>query len=323
MAKRRNNSRQREIPEEFFERLNKITSNQSEFQLLKSTFQERPTTLRINTLKADSRTTTAKLKSQGFKLQQVPWASTAFILLNKSKKDLTKTDQYKNGEIYLQSLASQLPSIILEPEAGEIVLDLTAAPGSKTSQIAALMKQKGQLTAIEINEPRFHKLVHNLEHLGVDLGFVHSENTDGSYFAKQNPAKFDKILLDAPCSAEARFCINNPKSFSYWSTKTIKEMKSKQWRLLKAAWVALKPGGTLVYSTCTLAPEENEVQIHKMLNEFPDCQIMLISLDGLSKMNSVLRWNDEKLSPEVSKTLRIRPTKLIESFFVAKLKKIK
>jgi len=323
MAKRKQNTRRREIPEEFLARLSKIASNQSEFQLIKSTFQERPTTLRVNTLKADSRGIASKLKSQGFKLQSVSWSPEAFILLNKSKKDLTKTNSYKNGEIYLQSLASQLPPIILDPQAGETVLDLTAAPGSKTSQITAIMNQEGQLTAIELNEPRFHKLVHNLEHLGVNPDFIHPENTDGVYFAKHNPEKFDKILLDAPCSAEARFCVNNPKSFSYWSPKTIKDMKSKQWRLLKSAWIALKPGGTLVYSTCTLAPEENEVQIHKMLTEFPEAKVIPISLPGLSKMSPILKWNEEKLNPEVSKTLRIRPTKLIESFFVAKLKKEK
>lgn len=321
MGKRKRKAPRNQIPDQFFERLKKIAPNPSEFQAIKSTFVERPTTFRINTIKAEPQETINKLKSQGFKLQKAPWSDITFLLQNKGKKELMKTEEYDQGHIYIQSFASQIPPIVLDPKPNQTILDLTAAPGSKTSQIAALMQLQGHLDAVELNKPRFFKLQHNMQNLVGDTEFLHVHLSDGASFAKKHERKYDKILLDAPCSAEARFVSTKPKTFSYWSRHKVKEMQSKQRRLLYAAWQALKPGGALVYSTCTLAPEENEFQIHKMLEKFPDCQVESVQIKGLSKLQPVTKWNDKELNPEVSKTLRLKPTQDTEGFFVAKLSK--
>jgi 16S rRNA (cytosine1407-C5)-methyltransferase len=318
MSKRKKRSTRNQIPEEFFERLQLIAPNPTEFQTIKSTFVERPTTFRINTIKAEPQATINSLKKQNFKIQKSPWSDIAFQLQNKSKRELMETPEYEQGHIYIQSFASQIPPIVLDPKPGQKVLDLTAAPGSKTSQLAALTNQEANLTAVELNKPRFFKLKHNMEHLGVDAD-IHL--SDGVYFAKQHPEEFEAILLDAPCSAEARFVESKPKTFAYWSRRKVKEMQSKQRRLLYAAWSALKPGGVLVYSTCTLAPDENEVQIHKMLERFEDCQLLPIKLQGTDKLTPVTNWNEKQLNPEVKNTLRLKPTSSTEGFFIAKMLK--
>jgi 16S rRNA (cytosine1407-C5)-methyltransferase len=303
----------------------------------------------------------ANLEEQGFKVRQVPWYKDAFVLLNKSKRELTETELYKQGKIYIQSLASMVPPLVLGPLPGERVLDLTAAPGSKTSQMAMMMNKTGELFANDNNKVRFFKLKHNMELLGVidsvtktgdsvsevfddiesdDESEEVEEGTqeafegekkfctlhlgDGSHLCGEHRDYFDKILVDAPCSAEARFIDGEPKSYGYWSEKKIKEMAYKQRKLLFSAWVALRPGGTLVYSTCTFAPEENEVQVSKLVERFPDEVEMLdITIDGLKILKPLKQWKEKATHPAVQKAVRILPTAEIEGFFVAKLRKKK
>jgi len=208
---------------------------------------------------------------------------------------------------------------VLDPQAGEKVLDLTAAPGSKTSEIAALMHQDGELIANDNNKIRFFKLKHNMDILGVNakLRMEH-----GGSLCHEYPEYFDKILLDAPCSAEARFIADDPKTHGYWKEQKIKEMAYKQWGLLLAAWSALKPGGILVYSTCTFAPEENELQITKFLERVGNGELLNIDLSEIKRLPCVKLWKEKKVNPEVvKKAMRILPIKEIEGFFVAKLRK--
>lgn len=312
------------IPEGFLERLS-MMYGQSVFRELEKTFVERPTTFRINTIKATREEVVEELKREGIKVRQVVWYKDAYILENKSKRDLMGLESYKQGKIYIQSLASMVPPLVLDPQPGETVLDLTAAPGSKTSQIAALMERTGELVANDVNKVRFFKLQHNMEQLGV------SGNTDtwtftlrlehGAGLCNEYPEYFDKILLDAPCSAEARFIEGNPKSFGYWKERKIKEMAYKQRQLLFAAWNALKPGGRLVYSTCTFAPEENEVQIARLQSRVDDGMIEKISLDGLKQLPVLTTWKDKIFDASIQETVRMYPTKEIEGFYVASLSK--
>src|SRR3990167_6989622 len=150
------------LPEKFLERLTTMVGP-SLFREIEKTFVERPTTFRVNRVKTQQHFNTATLQHVGFKIRKVPWYKDAFILLNKSKRELMDLDVYKNGEIYIQSLASMVPPIVLDPKPGEKVLDLTAAPGSKTSQIAAMMNKEGELVANDNNKVRFFKLKHNME----------------------------------------------------------------------------------------------------------------------------------------------------------------
>lgn len=296
----------KELPEKFLERL-KALFGPSLFSQVEKTFVERSTSFRVNTLKAKKQDIRQALDDAGVKVKEVPWYSDAFILMNKTKRELMELPIYTEGKMYIQSLASMVPPLALDPKAGEKVLDLTAAPGSKTSEIAALMNNEGELVANDNNKPRFFKLKHNTEFLGVRATL---RMEDGSHLCGEFPNYFDKILLDAPCSAEARFIEGEPKTYGYWSERKIKEMAYKQRKLLFSAWYALKPGGILVYSTCTFAPEENEKQVDRLLKRFSNAEILPIGLSDL-----------QTLPTSVPHAIRILPTNEIEGFFVAKIKK--
>ena len=144
----------------------------------------------------------------------------------------------------------------------------------------------------------------------------------GVALTKEYPEYFDKILLDTPCTAETRFLADKSKSFSYWNEQKVKEMAHKQSGLLCSAWGALKPGGILVYSTCTFAPEENELQVSKFMDYNPDCEILSVELNGIEKLPVVKSFKGEDVNKEiVEKALRIMPDKEIEGFFLVKIKK--
>ncbi|OIO18888.1 MAG: hypothetical protein AUJ37_04495 [Candidatus Magasanikbacteria bacterium CG1_02_41_34] len=293
---------------------------------LQQTFIDRSTTFRVNTLRAKEKDILAILKEKEFELEHVAWLSDTYILRNKEKRDICDLDIYTDAKIYLQSIASMIPPLVLDPKPGEIVLDLTAAPGSKTSQMAIMMKQEGELVANDKNKIRFFKLKHNMEQQGV----IDDSKKDWSCTLRMEPGTvllqeyeqyFDKILLDAPCSSEARFVVGNPKSFGYWKDRKVKEMAYTQRRLLLSAWKSLKPGGTLVYSTCTFSPEENEMQIDRLLERFDDVDVLPVEIPDVERLPIMKEWQGKTLSPEVQKCFRVKPTKDIEGFFIAKLQK--
>ena len=144
----------------------------------------------------------------------------------------------------------------------------------------------------------------------------------GAGLSREYENYFDKILLDAPCCAEARFDTTDPKSFRYWSERKIKEMAYTQRILLRAAWHMLKHGGILVYSTCTYAPEENEVQLQRFLEHSPDAEIVKIELSGLQSAPLVSSFKNIVISEQIKKNaFRIFPTSQVEGFFVAKMRK--
>lgn len=312
------------IPEIFLERLTEMFGV-SLSQHIQATFVKRPITFRVNTIKATKQDIQNILLDRGFKVKDVSWYEDAFVLQNKWKQDIMDLDIYKEGKIYMQSLASMLPVLILDPQTGEKVLDLTAAPGSKTSQIAALMDRKGTLIANDNNHIRFPRLKHNMRLLGVacdEDDFFEAYLKQGSDLVKKYREYFDKILLDAPCSGEARFLADKPKSFSYWHEQKVKEMAVKQSALLRVAWSALKPGGILVYSTCTFAPEENELQVTAFMEDNPDCEVVSIDFEGVKTLPIVTHFKNKHVHPDVvQNALRIMPDEEIEGFFMVKLKK--
>lgn len=341
-AKKRSNSTNHlptQIPDRFWEKLHKLFPDEDTYQQIQQTFQARPTTIRLNSLKADPQATLSKLQNQGFEFKPSGFNDLAFSLQNKSKAELISTDQYENGEVYVQSYASQMPPLFMDLQPGQTVLDLTAAPGSKTSQIAAIMDLKGELHANDVNKIRFYKLKHNLQKLGVipqddpnssqeskpeNNQFCQLHRRHGADLCDSFPDEyFDRILLDAPCSGECRFVVDRPKTFQYWSKHKIKEMEQKQRKLIIPAWSKLKKGGVLVYSTCTFAVEENEKMINYFLKKFPDqAEIITQHIDGVTKLPSITTYNNKPLNPQIQNTFRILPTNEIEGFFIAKIRKI-
>ncbi len=306
------------LPPVFLERLKRIFPFSKWDELVNTFAQEKPTTFRVNTLKAKSAEIEEKLSGSGFQIHRISWYPDAFLIRKGTLRDLQATDFYKKGEIYVQSLPSMIPPLVLLPASGDYVLDLTAAPGSKTTQMACLMNGEGKILANDNNKPRFFRLKSNVELQGapnIELSLHYGET-----FGKKFPETFDKILLDAPCSAEGRFEASEPSSFGYWKPSKVYEMAKKQKKLLFSALHALKPGGTLVYSTCTYAPEENEGVLNWALQKFGDAvKVEPVSVQLPNQMSGITSWEKESFNPAVKKAVRILPNQQMEGFFIAKL----
>lgn len=310
------------LPAEFLERL-RLLFPVNKFDDMANTFcLDRPTTFRVNTLKKEIPVIYETLTQAGFRLEKVSWCPGAFILRNRSLRDLQSTESYRQGEIYVQSLPSMVPPLVLAPEPGETVLDLTAAPGSKTTQMAVMMQGKGRLVANDNNKIRFFKLKANVEQQGavqVELSMQFGES-----FGKKFPDTFDRVLLDAPCSAEGRFSTHEPSSYRFWKAQKIKEMCYKQKKLFAAAFQALKPGGRMVYSTCTFAPEENESVLNWALETFPgQLEIESFRLPFHNQREGLREWQGRVFHETVRKAVRIIPNQDMEGFFVARVSKKK
>ena len=308
------------LPEPFLERLRRIIPPQKWDETANTFTEPKPTTFRVNSLKASPEILREKLEHQGFRLEKVSWYPEAFILRSGRLRELQETEAYQKGEIYVQSLSSMVPPLVLDPKPGEAILDLTAAPGSKTTQTACLMKGEGRIIANDNNQIRFFKLKANVELQGAKN--VELMMKPGELFGRDFPESFDRVLLDAPCSAEGRFQTREPATYHYWKPAKIKEMARKQKNLILSALRALKPGGVLVYSTCTFAPEENEGVLNWALEKMPGrISIEKISFPFSNTMPGLSQWEKESFPLSLRNTLRILPTSLMEGFFLARLRK--
>ena len=311
------------LPEPFLEKLRRLIPSNQWDKVLKTVSLARPTTFRYNSLKRNAPTIKETLEPQGFKIENVPWYKDAFILRKGRQKDLEKTDLYTKGEIYVQGLSSMIPSLVLNPQPNDTVLDLTAAPGSKTTQLSALMKNQGRILANDNNPIRLEKLKANADNQGAS-NVETLPADDGGLVWKDNFEKFDRVLLDAPCSSEGRFQLDSPSTYGYWKVDTNRKMAKDQRRLFKSAFLSLKPGGTLVYSTCTFAPEENEMVLNWAKETYGDAlQVEDVSQALPLHTRGLSAWGDLKFNPGVIKSIRILPTPDMEGFFVARLKKTK
>ena len=264
---------------------------------------QRPVTLRVNNLKTSLEKAKEKLDEAQIEYETISWYEKALIIKNVREEEIRKLEIYENGEIYLQSLSSMLPPIILEPKAGENILDMTAAPGGKTTEIAALTENKAYITACEKNKIRAERLKFNLQKQGVKSANIMVEDARklSDYFS------FDKILLDAPCSGSGTENIFD-KNFS----KELVERSVKfQEELLSKALKILKPGGEMVYSTCSILKQENEKVLERVLSK------------GNAQIEPITVQDIEVLPSKIAETITVCPTENYEGFFVAKIKKLR
>ncbi|MCF7870344.1 MAG: RsmB/NOP family class I SAM-dependent RNA methyltransferase [Candidatus Omnitrophica bacterium] len=306
------------LPHEFIKRLKKIYPK--EFPAISETFLHRKNPFfRINYLKTDLTSLRRDLQKENIKFKELSFPQGAFLLKSPLRK-LQNTIVYEQGHLYVQNLSSMLPAIFLEPEGGDKILDLCAAPGAKTTQIASLAPN-AEIIAIEKVRKRYYKLLSNLKKQGASS--VNAYLLDGGMVRKKFPEGFNKVLVDASCSAEGRFFVHNPKSFKYWKLKKIKEMVRKQKKLLGASFFACAEGGAIIYSTCTMAPEENEEIIDWFINKFEDClEILPLKIPLPNIESGKQRWKNKRFLPHVARAKRIIPTDSMEGFFIAKIKKI-
>ncbi len=271
----------------------------------------RPVTLRVNTLKSNDAEVMEVFRRELMQFERVKGLEHAFIVKNRGAKELLRHRMCLEGLVYLQGLTSQLPPLVLDPKVGEVIGDFCAAPGSKTSQMAAMVGKGAKIYAFEPNFIRMEKLHNTLKIQGAE--FVETQMIDSIKLGAKMPEFFDKILLDVPCSGEGRIDVADDSSFVDWGDETMMAYPDLQKKLFTSAVAALKVGGTLVYSTCTLAPSENERIIAWALGEFPDLVAEAVVLPATMKTASIIH--------KTTKSITLLPTAQWEGFFVAKLRK--
>ncbi len=293
-----------EWKKKFLERYEKLTDINSFIE-----FSEKPLrkSIRVNTLK-----TSVKEMKKRFELKQIPWCDTGFYIEGAA---IGNTLEHFLGYIYLQEAASMIPPVVLNPTSSDFVLDMCASPGSKTTQLAAMMNNKGLIVANDNSYSRLKPLSMNLQRCGVSNAVM--TLMEGRWF-KTN---FDKILVDAPCSGTGTIR-KSPKTVGWWNPNFVKQMAGIQKQLLDTAFNILKPDGVLVYSTCTLEPEENEGVIDSLLKRHENAKLQKINLD-IKSSPCILEFEGNVYDSEIKKCLRLWPQDSdTEGFFVAKIKKV-
>lgn len=269
---------------------------------------KRKTTLRINTIKSNIEEIKNELEKEKIEYETVKWSKEALIIKNADEKTIQEMEIYKNGKIYLQSLSSMLPPIILEPKEGTDILDMAAAPGGKTTQIAALTNNKAHITACEKNKIRAERLKYNVDKQGATCVFIMQKDSRfiDDFFS------FDQILLDAPCSGSGTLDYNNENIEKYFTEQLIERSSKTQKTLLSKATKLLKPGHEMIYSTCSILDCENEDVVASVIKN-GNIEIVPINFEGMEELPI--------LPTKISGTLCVKPTELYEGFFVAKIRK--
>ena len=273
---------------------------------------QRNVTLRANTLSSSKDEVASELDGAGIAWSGVDWYADAFVIENARERQIWDLPICEEGKVYLQSLSSMLPPIVLEAHANEDVLDMCAAPGGKTSQIAALTGNRAHLTACEMHAPRADKLEHNLAKLGARNVVV--MRTDARRMDEF--FRFDRILVDAPCSGSGTLKLDNPNGLARFTPKLIEKSKKSQRALLSKALTLMKPGSTLVYSTCSILEEENESIVRDCLSKVRrqgTFELKPLTFAGIETIPMLPSTLDEALT--------VCPTELYEGFFVVRIER--
>ena len=289
--------------------------------VLRSYEIKKPTTFRVNRLKSTRADVESFLRNRNIHFYNVEWYEDAFVVSAEYTKMLTDSELYNAGRIYVQSLSSMAPPLVLEPDLEDKVLDLCAAPGSKTTQIASMMNNGGRIDAYDLSTVRFYKLAYNLKLQGVTN--TKTIRGRGEDVWKRKRSFYDRALADVPCSLEGRFSTLDPKSYEGWSEKKVKDLAQRMRYLLWSAVQSTRRGGVVVYSTCTMSPEENEGVVDWVLQkEKGRLVIEKIGLYGLELRPGLKAWRGVNYDPSLENTARIFPNQLMEGFYMAKLKVI-
>ena len=298
------------IPEFLIEMLEEQYGKEITKEILEGYLAKRKATFRVNTLKGSKEIVEQELKNAGIETRKVAWSNNAYIVENATEKELQNLEIYKNGEIYLQSLSSMLPPIILNPQEKTDILDMAAAPGGKTTQMAALTNNKAHITACEMNTIRAEKLKYNIQKQGATSVYVMETDSRriSDFFS------FDQILVDSPCSGSGTLNAKDNNIEKYFTKKLIDKCTKTQFELLKKAIKVLKPGKEMVYSTCSILSCENEEIVNKILKD-NNCKIIPIEFEKMGEI--------PQLPSKIKGTICVKPNELYEGFFVSKIRKIR
>ncbi|MBR1606781.1 MAG: RsmB/NOP family class I SAM-dependent RNA methyltransferase [Clostridia bacterium] len=293
------------LPEYFVESVKRQYGEENAARIFAGMAGKRRVSLRVNRLKTEPADVEKALTENGIAYERMDWWEDAFLLPEAAESDIWKLPIYEQGGVYLQSLSSMLPPLALEPRAGADLLDMAAAPGGKTAQMASMTDNKANITACEINKIRAEKLQYNLQKQGATRVnvMVRDARKLEDFF------RFDQILLDAPCSGSGTMLASDPRTTRAFSEKLVRNSAATQLQLLKKALTLLKSGGTMVYSTCSILDMENENVVKAALKgvkaavvpiDIPDLPLLPTSLPG---------------------ALCVCPTDSYEGFFMAKIRK--
>lgn len=293
-----------EIHEFLYELLLNEYGEETASSIIEGYSKERPVTIRVNTIKSNLEKIKQELNKQSILFKTVEWYQDALVIENVREDKVKELEIYKNGEIYMQSLSSMIPAIVLSPKKDENILDMTAAPGGKTTQIAALSNNESMITACEKNKIRAERLKYNIDKQGAKKVNIMIEDARklSDFFS------FDKILLDAPCSGSGTENIYKEN----FTQELINRSVKTQEELLKKALKLLKQGKDMVYSTCSILKEENENILKKVLAK-SNAEIVPIEKELLKGI--------PLLPASLEGVICVAPTYLYEGFFVAKIRK--
>jgi tRNA (cytosine49-C5)-methyltransferase len=275
--------------------------------------------LRFNPLAGVEKTEVLKeLEKLDARIVPIYWCEDAYYI-SSDKTAITSSELFETGAIYIQNASSFVPVLALNPQEEEDILDMCAAPGGKATHIAAKVNNNAHIWINDVSYSRVKTMEKILEKYKANI-----ESTTilpAEELQLKTSQKFDKILLDAQCSGEGMINLNHPRALQYWSIARIRKFQALQLKMIETAYQMLKPGGTLVYSTCTYAPEENEFIINDLLEKHEDIEIVPIEINVETRVPGLASWDGKKFHSSLQNAVRVIPTEFLEGFFVCKLQK--
>ncbi|MFW9831854.1 MAG: RsmB/NOP family class I SAM-dependent RNA methyltransferase [Candidatus Thorarchaeota archaeon] len=305
------------VPSTFEQRFRSLLGDEYEI-FIRSIRQPREHFVRINTLKTTLQTGLARLHNWDISASPLPWYKAGFRISG-NQAQLPFTPEYSLGYFYIQEGGSMLPPIALNPQPNHLVLDLCAAPGSKTTQLAQMMENQGTIIANDRSFRRLTGLGHNIQTCGIINTIVLCE--DGRHLSTRIPLQFDRVLIDAPCTASGHLR-SKPQRYHTPDPQRIKGLQTLQKGLLTSGFRLLKPEGLLVYSTCSLHPEENEAVIHHLISHNPQAEIIQPSIPEIKSHSGITQWSKKHYNSAIQKCLRVYPhDNNTDGFFIALLRK--
>lgn len=271
--------------------------------------------IRINTLKIDIDSCVKRIEEKGWTLTSIPWCTEGYWIKS-DRRDVGNLIEHQLGYIYVQEAMSMVPPLCLEIEKDQKILDMCASPGSKTTQIGQYQENTGLLISNDVKGSRLSCLGLNTNRMGLHNNVITLQ--EGRRFDQAN--YYDRVLCDAPCSGTGTIR-KSLKTLRIWNPGMVRRIAQIQKKLIETAFNCLKPGGIMVYSTCSLEPEENEAVVHFLLNLYENAQTLPIDLP-MKSTPAFTSWEEIEFKDGVKNSLRVHPyDNDTDGFFVCKIKK--